>query len=98
VLLHLIDGSQPDPVRAYETVRGECEDYGGGLIDKPEIIALNKTDAMTPQARSSRVKALERATGKPVRLISGVTGEGVQEVLRELADTIYRSREEAAKA
>jgi GTP-binding protein len=98
VLLHLIDGSQPDPVRAYETVRGECEEYGGGLIDKPEIIALNKTDAMTPQARSSRVKALERATGKPVRLISGVTGEGVQEVLRELADTIYRSREEAAKA
>ena len=98
VLLHLIDGSQPDPVRAYETVRAECEDYGGGLIDKPEIIALNKTDAMTPQARASRVKALERATGRPVRLISGVTGEGVQETLRELADTIYRSREEAAKA
>lgn len=98
VLLHLIDGSQPDPVRAYETVRAECEDYGGGLIDKPEIIALNKTDAMTPQARASRVKALERATGRPVRLISGVTGEGVQETLRELADTIYRSREEAAEA
>jgi GTP-binding protein len=98
VLLHLIDGSQADPVRAYETVRAELEEYGGGLADKPEIIALNKTDAMTPQARSSRVKALERATGRPVRLISGVTGEGVPETLRLLADTIYRARQEAAEA
>jgi GTP-binding protein len=98
VLLHLIDGSQADPVRAYETVRAELEEYGGGLADKPEILALNKTDAMTPQARASRVKALERATGRPVRLISGVTGEGVPETLRLLADTVYRAREEATEA
>jgi GTP-binding protein len=98
VLLHLIDGSQTDPVRAYETVRAELEEYGGGLADKPEILALNKTDAMTPQARASRVKALERATGRPVRLISGVTGEGVPETLRLLADTVYRAREEATEA
>ncbi|MDB5371091.1 MAG: obgE [Roseomonas sp.] len=98
VLLHLIDGSQPDPVGAYETVRAELEGYGGGLIDKPEIVALNKTDAMTPQARASRVKALERATGRPVRLISGATGEGVPETLRLLADTVYRQREAAAEA
>ncbi len=98
VLLHLIDGSQPDPVGAYNTVRTELEEYGGGLTEKPEIVALNKTDAMTPQARASRVKALERALGRPVRLISGATGDGVQDILRELADTIYRSREEAEKA
>ncbi len=98
VLLHLIDGSQADPVRAYETVRAELEEYGGGLADKPEILALTKTDAMTPQARASRVKALERATGRPVRLISGATGEGVPETLRLLADTIYRAREEATEA
>jgi GTP-binding protein len=94
VLLHLIDGSQPDPVEAYRTVRAELEGYGAGLVDKPEILALNKTDAMTPQGRASRVKALERETGKPVRLISGVTGEGVKEILRELADTVYRQRED----
>ena len=98
VLLHLIDGSQPDPVAAYHTVRAELEEYGGGLVDKREIVALNKTDAMTPQARSSRVKALERAIGRPVRLISGVTGEGVPETLRELADSVYRHREESAGA
>ncbi|SHK25537.1 GTP-binding protein [Roseomonas rosea] len=93
VLLHLIDGTQADPVEAYRTVRAELEGYGGGLSEKPEIVALNKMDAMTPQARTSRVKALARALGKEPLLISGATGAGVPEALRALADTIYKARE-----
>ncbi|APT56108.1 GTPase ObgE [Roseomonas gilardii] len=96
VLLHLIDGTQADPVAAWKTVRGELEEYGADLTDKPEILALNKTDAMTPQARASRIKALERATGRPVMLISGATGEGVPEVLRALADAVAADRAERA--
>ena len=92
VLLHLVDGTQADPGAAYETVRAELEGYGNGLADKAEIVVLNKTDAMTPQARTSRLKALSRAAGRPAMLISGVTGEGVQEVLRVLADTIASAR------
>jgi GTP-binding protein len=95
VLLHLIDGTQADPAEAYRTVRAELEGYGGGLIDKPEIVALNKMDAMTPQARTSRVKALARVLGREPLLISGATGAGVPEVLRLLADTILRERETA---
>ncbi|MBV1797014.1 GTPase ObgE [Siccirubricoccus sp. G192] len=91
-LLHLVDGSQPDPVRAWQTVRAELEGYGGGLSAKTELVALNKTDAMTPQARTSRRKALERAVGGPVHLISGVTGEGVPEALRALADVVAARR------
>jgi GTP-binding protein len=92
VLLHLVDGTQPDPARAYETVRAELEGYGHGLADKPEIVALNKTDAMTPQARASRLKALSRAAGKPALVVSGATGQGVAEVLRALAATIAEAR------
>jgi len=92
VLLHLIDGTQADPAGAYRTVRAELEGYGGGLVDKPEIVALNKTDAMTPQARASRVKALTRAVGKPVLVISGATGEGVPEAVRALSATIAEAR------
>jgi GTP-binding protein len=47
---------------------------------------------MTPQARISRVKALSRAAGKPVMLISGASGEGVPELLRALADMITAAR------
>lgn len=92
VLLHLVDGTQPDPAGAYRTVRAELEGYGGGLAEKPEIVALNKTDAMTPQARAGRLKALSRAAGRPVTIISGATGEGVPEVVRALAAAIAEAR------
>jgi GTP-binding protein len=96
VLLHLVDGSQPDPAEAWRTVREELEQYGHGLAEKPEVLALNKLDAMTPQARASRLKALERAASRPVLLVSGVTGEGVPEVLRALADEVARDHAERA--
>ena len=92
VLLHLVDGTQADPGGAYRTIRDELAGYGHGLTDKPEIVALNKLDAMTPQAKASRVKALERACGHKVLVISGATGEGVPGVLRALADTIAAQR------
>jgi GTP-binding protein len=92
VLLHLVDGSAADPARAYRTIRRELAEYGHGLESRPELVALNKADAMTPQARISRVKALSRAAGKPVMLISGASGEGVPELLRALADMIAAAR------
>jgi GTPase len=92
VLLHLVDGSAADPARAYRTIRRELTEYGHGLEDRPELVALNKADAMTPQARTARVKALSRAAGKPVMLISGASGEGVPELLRALADMIAAAR------
>ncbi|HWT07879.1 MAG TPA: GTPase ObgE [Roseomonas sp.] len=98
VLLHLIDGTQADPAGAYRTIRAELAGYGHGLTDKPEVVALNKADAMTPQARASRIKALERACGHKVLVISGVTGDGVPEALRALADTIHARNQAEADA
>jgi GTPase len=98
VLLHLIDGSQPDPVGAWRTIRQELVAYGNGLAEKPEILALNKLDAMTPQAKASRLKALQTATGRPVLLISGATGEGVLAAVRALADQVASTTQKRAAA
>ena len=46
VLLHLIDATGDDPVAAYRIIRKELKAYGGGLAEKPEIIAFNKIDAV----------------------------------------------------
>src|SRR5271165_820593 len=92
VLLHLIDGAPGDVVRAWRTVRAELDAYGAGLADKPELIGLNKADAMTPREISARRAALARASGRPVMVLSGATGQGVPEVLRALQDTITRAR------
>ncbi|GAN76077.1 GTPase ObgE [Acidisphaera rubrifaciens] len=96
VLLHLVDGAAGNVVDAWRTVRGELESYGAGLADKPEIIGLNKADAMTPREASARRAALARASGAPVFLLSGATGAGVKEVLRALQDRITATRRDAA--
>ena len=49
VLLHLVDGTYDHAGEAYKTVRAELDAYGNGLADKPEIVVLSKTDAMTPE-------------------------------------------------
>jgi GTP-binding protein len=96
VMLHLVDGAAGDVVRAWRTVREELAAYGGGLAEKPELIGLNKTDAMTPRETSARAAALRKASGRPVMLLSGVTGQGVPEVLRALQNTIHDTRNQAA--
>jgi GTP-binding protein len=96
VMLHLVDGAAGDVVRAWRTVREELRAYGGGLAEKPELIGLNKTDAMTPREISSRAAALRKASGRPVMLLSGVTGQGVPEVLRALQNVIHDARQKAA--
>jgi GTP-binding protein len=92
VLLHLIDGSQADPAAAYRLIRHELAEYGAGLEDRTEIVVLNKLDAMTPQARTSRLKALQRVVEGEVMLAAGATGEGVPVILRRLMNVIRENR------
>ncbi|MDG6095554.1 GTPase ObgE [Acetobacter sp. AN02] len=94
VLLHLIDGSAGDVVEAWRTIRHELEAYDGGLAGKQEIIALNKCDAMSPQQISGRRRALEKASGAPVMLMSGVSRQGVDDVLRALFVPVAQARAE----
>jgi GTP-binding protein len=82
VLIHLIDATAEDPVAAWRTIRAELEAYGEGLYEKPELIALNKIDALTDEERKSKARALKRAAKVAPLLVSGVSGEGVKELLR----------------
>ncbi|MBV1836218.1 GTPase ObgE [Acetobacter estunensis] len=97
VLLHLIDGAAGDVVEAWRTIRNELVEYGGGLADKPEIIVLNKADAMTPQQLSARKRALAKASGSSVMVMSGVSRQGVPEVLRALYERVAEARAKRAE-
>jgi GTPase len=92
VLLHLVDGAAGNVVRAWRTVRAELAEYGGGLADKPELIGLNKADAITPREVAARRAVLAKASGRPVLVLSGVTGQGVPEVLRAVQGMISAER------
>ncbi len=84
VILHLIDGTLEDVVGSYRTIRRELELYGQGLIEKPEILALNKCDALTEDVIKEKSKALEKTLGKEVFILSSVSHRGVPLILKEL--------------
>lgn len=100
VILHLIDATQDDIVKAYKTIRKELKAYGHKIDKKPEIIALNKIDALGSELAEDQRKTLEKATKKKVMLVSAVSGEGVREVLFALLKHIDKARKkrEAEKA
>jgi GTPase len=97
-ILHLIDGTEENVAQAYKTIRNEVEAYGEGLAEKAEIVALNKCDAIAPADLKKKRKALEKACGRDVYAISGVSGEGVDAILAALWQTIVKVREAAAEA
>jgi GTP-binding protein len=98
VLIHLVDATQEDVAGAYEVIRHELEAYGARLEDKRELLALNKVDALDPETRAARAAELEQAAGKPPFLVSGVSGEGVRELLNAAWVEIRRHRGEEVAA
>jgi GTP-binding protein len=97
-LLHLVDGTEEDVVGAYRTVRGELKAYGGNLVRKKELVALNKVDAMTPEDIEAKRALLAKASRKSVYVISGVSGQGVQPLLHELLKLVEKQRDPAKEA
>ena len=98
ILLHLIDGTDGNAGEAYKTVRAELLAYGESLAEKPEIVALNKADAMSADEIKQQVTRLKRAAKQAPLIISAATGEGVADVLRALSKVIEANRRSAAPA
>ncbi len=94
VLLHLVDGTQDDVAEAYRVVRGELAAYGGGLDEKPEIVALNKCDSLVAEDIKDKLEQLEEACGQKVFPLSGVAGIGLKEILGGLLTEIKESKAE----
>jgi GTP-binding protein len=97
VLLHLVDGTAADVPAHYRTIRRELRAYGHGLAEKPEVVALNKIDALDAAAIKEKQAKLRRSARKPVHLLSGVSGEGRDEVLKALYAVIKEAREAETK-
>ncbi|MFN3432776.1 MAG: GTPase ObgE [Sphingomonas sp.] len=88
VLLHLVDASDADVADSYRIVREELEAYGGGLIDKPHVVALNKIDMLDDELIEALSAELAEASGTDVIPLSGAAGTGVDWVLDRLLDAI----------
>ena len=92
LLLHLVDVTAADPINHYHTIQEELGAYGRGLADRPQILALNKVDALPEEDVAAIAKDLQTLSGRPVFLISAVTQMG----LKPLLQTIWQRLEEDA--
>ena len=94
VILHLVDGTLDDVAGAYSTIRQELAAYGHGLADKPEIVGLNKIDALDAETIDGEMRQLRRAAGRSTAVMpmSGVSGAGVPEVLAALFAALAENR------
>ena len=92
VLLHIVDGTAEDLATDHATIIRELEAYGGALAEKPRVTVLNKVDAMDDEMTAAFCAELASVAGGPVLPMSGATGMGVTDVLRELQRVIDRER------
>ena len=91
LLVHLIDtsdGSDMDPVHAYEVIVGELNAFNEELAEKPMIVVASKLDATTDKTRLEELRKFCAKEKLEFHAISAATGEGVRELVRSIADAL----------
>jgi len=98
VLLHLVDATSYDVAEDYRVIINELEQYGGHLAEKPRVTALNKIDALDDEERAAKFAELSAVVDGPVMQMSGVSREGLIDVLRAVRAEITEDRIRTRKA
>ncbi len=91
LLVHLIDTSDAnadDPVHSFEIIHGELAAFSESLTRKPMIVVATKLDATTDRTRLEALRDFCEQRGLEFHSISAVSGEGVKELVRSIADTL----------
>ena len=92
LFLHVIDGSAPDPLAAYQQVNAELAQYAPALGARRQVVVVNKADVAETQARLAETLAGLRALGAAPGVMSAATGEGVQETLDRMMQAFEASQ------
>jgi GTP-binding protein len=98
LIAHLVDTSDAndhDVVRDFEIIEGELRAFSSLLAAKPMLVVATKLDATNDRERLERLRQYSSSRGLPFYAISSVTGEGIPELVRAMADTLDRLRRAA---
>lgn len=88
LLVHLLDGTSEDPIGDFRAINAELAAFGHGLDRKPQLVAFNKMDLPDVRERWPEVRDALRAQGYEVFPISGLTREGVRDLLWRAAQLL----------
>ena len=91
VLVHVVDAASTegrDPVEDIKTIMNELKGYDESLLDRPQVIAANKIDAIYEEENDNIKRIREAFPDIKVFPISGVSGKGIPELLYELVNIL----------
>lgn len=99
VLLHLIDAYVDDIAASYSKIRNELAQYSDELSQRPEVIALTKTEGLDDDIVQMQIDELRKVTGDTVEIIaiSSLAHQNLTEVLRLLRTHVDTVRAQEAK-
>ena len=83
ILIHLVDGSAKSPSENMVRVNNELNLFDSALVQKPQLVVVNKIDLPEVQARQTEIKDAFKGIGTAVLFISAAAGEGVAELMAE---------------
>jgi GTP-binding protein len=90
LLVHLVDITSEDPIAAYQTIQAELSAYGCGLPERPQILALNKVDAVDKETQAAVAAQLAQLTPVPIFSVSAVARTGLEALLAQIWQTLDR--------
>ena len=96
LLVHLLDGGAEDQIGDMETVNRELKEYGHGLHERPQLVVINKIDISEVAAKRDEIAEAFKARGIEPLFISAASGEGVEELVKFLAQRLHELDEEMA--
>ncbi len=88
LLVHLVEATADDPIANYRTIQAELQAYGHDLPDKPQLLAINKIDALPEADIAAIADRFAREVGIAPLPISAVSRRGMEELLRAVWDAL----------
>lgn len=92
LLVHVLDmsGMEKDPVEGFHAINKELEKYSKQLLKKPQLVVANKMDLPKAQENYEKVKSLLEKAGYDILPVSGVTGEGIKQLLQHIGEMLSK--------
>lgn len=91
MIVHMIDGFTENVLEAYDVIRKELQEYGKKLIDKYEVVVINKMDLIEVREYLPTIKEEFNKKGIKVFGISAATGEGIEELMIEVLKVLEKT-------
>ncbi len=88
LLLHVVDITAEQPMENYQTIQAELSAYDHDLSDRPQVLALNKIDAIDDETQAEILTQFQQLTQAPIFLISAAAREGLTPLLQNIWQTL----------